>query len=44
MLDTIKNNQKFTMLKRNIKDTHYLYFFPGFIEGYGSISLSVTIQ
>lgn len=32
------------MLKRDIKDTNYLYFLGGFTEGEGSISVSVTIH
>ena len=32
------------MLKRDIKDTKYLYFLGGFVEGEGSFSVSVTIH
>jgi len=32
------------MLNRNIKNTNYLYFLGGFVEGEGSMSLSVTIH
>jgi hypothetical protein len=32
------------MLKRDIKDKNYIYFLAGFIEGEGSISVSVTIH
>lgn len=32
------------MLKRNIKNKNYLYFLGGFVEGEGSISVSVTIH
>ena len=43
MLDAIKQ-QYLTMLKRDIKDTNYIYFLAGFVEGEGSISVSVTIH
>lgn len=33
-----------TMLNRNIKNTNYLYFLGGFVEGEGSMSVSVTIH
>lgn len=33
-----------TMLKRNIKNINYLYFLGGFVEGEGSISVSVSIH
>lgn len=32
------------MLNRNIKNTNYLYFLGGFVEGEGSMSVSVTIH
>jgi hypothetical protein len=32
------------MLNRNIKNTNYLYFLVGFVEGEGSMSVSVTIH
>src|SRR5579885_576959 len=32
------------MLKRNIKDVNYLYFLGGFVEGEGSMSVSITIH
>lgn len=31
-------------MKRNINNTNYLYFLAGFVEGEGSISVSVTIH
>jgi hypothetical protein len=33
-----------TMLNRNIKNTNYLHFLGGFVEGEGSMSVSVTIH
>jgi LAGLIDADG endonuclease len=32
------------MLKRDIKNTNYLYFLAGFVEGEGSMSVSVTVH
>nr|YP_009710801.1 LAGLIDADG endonuclease [Macrolepiota fuliginosa]QFZ98750.1 LAGLIDADG endonuclease [Macrolepiota fuliginosa] len=32
------------MLKRDIKNVNYLYFLGGFVEGEGSMSVSVTIH
>jgi hypothetical protein len=33
-----------TMLNRNIKNTNYIHFLGGFVEGEGSMSVSVTIH
>jgi len=32
------------MLKRDIKNINYLYFLAGFVEGEGSMSVSITIH
>ena len=32
------------MLKKDIKNVNYLYFLGGFVEGEGSMSVSVTIH
>lgn len=32
------------MIKRDIKNINYLYFLGGFVEGEGSMSVSITIH
>ena len=32
------------MLNRNINNLNYLYFLAGFVEGEGSMSVSITIH
>jgi hypothetical protein len=44
MLDAIKLIKILMMLTRNIHNVNYLYFLGGFVEGEGSMSVSITIH